>query len=86
MPAELAAFLASQPKWSTVATVEAGFGFKDNLLLSHAEEERSAFARGSAEFMLLRLPRGAVDFSLYGQAERIFFPARRSRTSPRPFC
>jgi hypothetical protein len=66
---ELAAFLASQPKWSTSAAVEAAVGYKDNLLLSHANQERSAFARGGLEFLLLRVPRDQMDYSLFLQAD-----------------
>jgi hypothetical protein len=69
LTAEIAAFLAAQPTWSASFTADASYGYKDNLLLSSAEEERSALARGSFELLLLHVPRGQVDFSLYAQAE-----------------
>jgi len=65
----LAAFLALQPNWSTSAAVETAFGYKDNLLLSHTGEEQSAFARGGIEFLLLRVPKGQVDYSFFVQAD-----------------
>ncbi len=65
----LAAWLAAQPKWSMATAVEAGFGFKDNLLLSSIAEERSSFARGGMEVLVLRVPTGTLDYSLFAQAE-----------------
>ena len=57
------------PAWSLSANVESAFGYKDNLLLSAAGEERSAFARGSAEVLLLRVPGGSFEYSAFAQAE-----------------
>lgn len=69
LAAELAAFLAAQPKWSSSAAVEGSFGFKDNLLLSSSAEERSAFGRAGVEALVLRVPTGRVDYSLFAQTE-----------------
>ncbi|MEO6245643.1 MAG: hypothetical protein ABIQ12_09410 [Opitutaceae bacterium] len=66
---EIAAFLAAQPKWGALATADVSFGYKDNLLLSYADEERSAFVRGSASFLALRVPTGSVDASFFLQAD-----------------
>lgn len=57
------------PGWGASASVESAFGYKDNLLLSAAGEERSAFARGSAEILLLRVPTGSFEYSAFAQAE-----------------
>ncbi len=65
----LAAFLAAQPTWSVSTSVEGSYGFKDNLLLSSSAEEQSAFGRAAVEALLLRVPTGPVDYSLFAQAE-----------------
>jgi hypothetical protein len=71
---ELAAALGGLPKWSSFCAVESAYGFKDNLLLSAADEERSAFARAAVEALLMRVPTGPVDYSLFTQIEgRHFF-------------
>lgn len=75
---ELAAFFATQPKWSMSASADAAYGYRDNLLLSHAGEERSAFARGVAELVLLRLPTGRLEYSLFLQGERTHFLERET--------
>jgi hypothetical protein len=69
LPPELAALLAAQPRWTVLTHAESAFGYKDNLLLSASGEERSAFARGEVAMYLMRHPRGALEFSLLGQAE-----------------
>ena len=56
------------PTWSAVASVETAVGFKDNLVLSAENEERSSFARGGVEFLVMRVPTGALDLSLFGLA------------------
>jgi len=72
-PATVAALLASLPKWSATVSLETSYGYKDNLLLSYAGEEHSAFARGGVEAVLLRIPTGQFDYSLYLQADRTWF-------------
>lgn len=57
------------PKWSVFASVESAFGFKDNLLLSSSAEERSAFARGAVETVVMRVPTGALDYWFFAEAE-----------------
>jgi hypothetical protein len=78
LPPTIAALLAAQPKWSAWASVDASYGYKDNLLLSYADEEHSAFARGGFEFVLLRIPTGRLDYSLYLQADRTHFFSGRT--------
>jgi hypothetical protein len=75
---ELAAFLAAQPKWSTRGAVETSYGYKDNLLLSAFEEERSAFARGSIEFLLLHLGQQQFDFTAFGTFDATHFFSGRT--------
>jgi hypothetical protein len=73
LDAEIAALLAAQPKWSVSTAVDASYGYRDNLLLSAGDEERSAFARGVAELFLVKLPTNAWDYSLLVQGERTRF-------------
>jgi hypothetical protein len=68
-PATMAALLASLSPWSSTASVHTGFGYKNNLLLSHAGEEGSGFARGGIEAFLWHLPRGRVDYFAMLNAE-----------------
>ncbi len=79
LPAELEALLDSMPNWSVSTAARVSYGFKDNLLLSFSGEERSAFARGGVDFLLLRVPRGSFDFSVFAEAEGThYFSARTS--------
>ena len=66
---EIEAFLLVLPKWSASAAVSTSYGYKDNLLLSFEDEERSPFVRGSLELLLLRLPRDEFEFSFFAEAE-----------------
>lgn len=70
VPAEIAALLSGKAAWSYSAAAQAAYGYKDNLLLSFTDEERSAFARGGVEVLLLRLPTGRFEYTLFAQAER----------------
>jgi hypothetical protein len=56
-------------QWTVSSTAEASVGFKDNLLLSASAEERSAFLRGSASFLLLRATTGRLEYSLFTQVD-----------------
>jgi len=68
LPPAVAALLEAQPFWTVESAVESAFGYKDNLLLSSVADERSAFARGSAEVFVVRLhPRW--NYSLFVQGE-----------------
>ena len=69
---------APLPAWSVSAEAESSFGYKDNLLLSAAGEERSAFVRGSAEVLLLRVPGGPFEYSAFAQAEGTRFAQGRT--------
>ena len=71
-PALLALLAAAQPTWSFSGKADAAVGYKDNLLLSHAGTENSAFARGDVESLLWhppRLPDGRVDYFAFVKAE-----------------
>ena len=76
--AEIEAFLSALPKWSASTEVSVSFGYKDNLLLSFAEEERSPFARGGVEFVLVRVPQDQFDFSFFAEAEQTRFTSGKT--------
>ncbi|MBL9202828.1 MAG: hypothetical protein JNL39_20115 [Opitutaceae bacterium] len=86
LPPELAALLAPPSLWSVWSRVEADYGYKDNLLLSSSGEERSAFARASAEFGVLRLPGRGFDCSLLTEvAGTHYFNGRSTNHDARAF-
>lgn len=68
-PPGLAAWLAPIPTWNVTGSLETGFGYKDNLLLSSDGREESSLARATAEALLMRLPTGPFDYSLFAQVE-----------------
>ena len=61
-PTVAVAALPAPPDWSATASVNAGFGYKDNLLLSQVGEEGSGFARGGFETFLWHVPHGRIDY------------------------
>ena len=61
------------PKWSFSASAENSYGYKDNLLLSSSGEERSAFARGAVEAVLMRVPTGTFEYWVFAEAEGTHF-------------
>src|SRR5581483_11786738 len=74
-PTSVAALLASLPSWSASTSLYSGFGYDDNVVLSHADEERSAFALGGFDALLLHTPRRWMDdysFYLSGEGKRFF--------------
>jgi len=73
VPPDMASFLRALPKWTVFTALNASYGYKDNLLLSYADEERSAFVRGSADLMLMRAPRGPFEYTLFFDAERTHY-------------
>ena len=68
-----AALLAAMPNWSALASVETTYGYNDNLLLSATAPERSAFARGSVELLLLHMAGGRFDHSALAQVDGTHF-------------
>ena len=75
---DLVLFLAAQPKWNVSTAAKASFGYKDNLLLSFTDEERSPFLRGSVDVLLLRMPQDRLDFSLFAEVESTRYTAGKS--------
>jgi hypothetical protein len=65
--------LPAQSLWSRSATTDVSFGYKDNLLLSSADEEGSAFARGSVSLLLLRASTEPFQFSFFSQADGSYY-------------
>ncbi len=78
LPPELAALLAGRPTWSSSAALQLGGGYKDNLLLSPASREESAFVRYGLEAFVWRLPRGGTDFSAFLNTEQTRYLAGRT--------
>lgn len=75
LAADIAAILAAQPAWSSSVGLYVEAGYKDNVLLSHANEERSGLARGGVDALLLHVPRGRLDdysFALLAEGTRYF--------------
>ncbi|MES2694919.1 MAG: hypothetical protein V4773_15720, partial [Verrucomicrobiota bacterium] len=71
--AEIDQLLATMPKWSISTLLDTAYGYRDNVLLSALEEESSPFVRGVAEFLLLRLPTGAFEYTFFLQGEHTRF-------------
>lgn len=69
LPADLAALLAAQSPWSASANLQTGFGYKDNILLSHTGAEGSSYALGGVEALLWHRPRGRIDYFAFINAE-----------------
>ncbi|MSU23723.1 MAG: hypothetical protein EXS32_07865 [Opitutus sp.] len=75
LPPDIAAILAAQPAWSSSVGLFTDIGYKDNVLLSHANAERSGLARGGVDALLLHVPRGRLDdysFALLAEGTRYF--------------
>lgn len=66
------------PSWSHSATLKAAAGYKDNLLLSNADEEASAFARAGFEALLWQLPKNGYDTVAFLTADETRYFSRRS--------
>src|SRR5262245_12551731 len=62
------------PVWHRSASLITGAGYKDNLLLSHANAEESAFFKSGLELFVTRLPKEGPEFqfSLSGEDLRFF--------------
>lgn len=65
------------PSWIRWGSVQTGFGFRDNVLLSYASEERSGFVRSGIDATVWRAPQGRADFLASLKAEGThYFSAR----------
>ena len=71
LPADLAALLAGQSAWSTSANLQTGFGYKDNILLSHTGAEGSSYALGGVEALLWHPPQARIDYFVFINGEEI---------------
>jgi hypothetical protein len=77
LPADIAALLAAQPAWSNITSLQAGLGYKDNVLLSHIDREQSGFARAGVEEFLWHVPRSRIDyFALVNAEETRYFTSK----------
>lgn len=57
------------PKWSNAVSLQVAGGYKDNVLLSPVDPERSGFVRYGVEAFFWHLPRGRTDYSAMVSAE-----------------
>ena len=69
LPADVAALLATPSAWTGTASLQTGFGYKDNIFLSHTGAESSTLARAGIEALMWHLPRGRVDYFAFVNAE-----------------
>jgi len=62
------------PLWDTVYTLRSGFGYKDNVFLSHTDAQGSTFVSGGGDVMILRVsPTGPqYNFFASGDANHYF--------------
>lgn len=63
----------AQPKWSLSAELDSSFGYNDNLVLGHSNEQGSSFGRATAELFLMRVPHDRFDFTVFTKAEETRF-------------
>jgi hypothetical protein len=59
------------PLWEYSVDVMGGFGYKDNVLLSHSDAEGSAFWMSGVETMIFRLPTSGWQFYFYADASDV---------------
>ncbi len=57
------------PLWEAVYTVRGGGGYKDNVFLSHADPQGSAFISGGADVMVLRLAPAGPQFNFFASGD-----------------
>ncbi len=78
LPADLAALLAAQSVWSASASLQTGFGYKDNILLSHTGAEGSSYALGGVEALLWHRPQARMDYFAFINAEETRYLTSKS--------
>ena len=59
------------PLWDYSVDLQGGFGYKDNVLLSHTDAQGSAFWMAGFETMIFRLPTRGWQFYLYADASDV---------------
>ncbi len=70
LPPEILALLAGQPAWTASATLDAGVGYKHNLLLSTSNPESSTFGKAGVESLIWHVPKARIDYFGFVNAER----------------
>ena len=61
------------PQWEPVFSVRSGGGYKDNVFLSHANPQGSAFLSAGADLLALRVAPEGPQFSLFAGADTTHF-------------
>jgi hypothetical protein len=59
------------PLWDYSVDLQGGFGYKDNVLLSHSDVQGSAFWMSGFETMIFRLPTRGWQFYFYAEASDV---------------
>ena len=59
------------PLWDYSVDLQGGFGYKDNVLLSHTDVQGSAFWMSGFETMIFRLPTRGWQFYFYAEASDV---------------
>lgn len=68
------------PAWDAIYALRSGFGYKDNVHLSHAEPQSSPFVTAGAEILVLRLADQGPQFHWFTSADaNCYFEVNRSR-------
>lgn len=78
LPPELVGLITGTKKWMTSVGAELDVGYKDNVLLSSTDPERSGFARYGVDLFAWHLPRGGTDYSGILSAEQTRYFAKTS--------
>jgi hypothetical protein len=64
------------PIWQPLFSIAPGFGYKDNVTLSHNNPESSAFFSSALEAFLVRLPQNGTEYTFFVSADdRRYFSA-----------
>ncbi len=67
-------FIPLLPKWDRSFDLRASSGYNDNLLLSRAHQEASAFINSGLDFTLFRLPLDGKEFTLFLSSDYTWYP------------
>ena len=59
--------------WDTVCTLRSGFGYKDNVFLSHSRQQDAAFISGGGDVMVIRLAPVGPQYNFFASADASHF-------------
>lgn len=67
------------PLWDTVYTLRSGFGYKDNVFLSHSDAQGSTFVTGGADIMALRVAPTGPQYNFFASGDANHYFSTTSR-------